>query len=148
MCAMMGGETTMSFELVGIDHVQLAAPAGCEVEARRFFCGILGCEELEKPQALKGRGGVWFHLGAQQVHIGVQAGFAPARKAHPAFQVRNLAGLREHVMRSGLVPVDDAALPGADRFYLNDPFGNRLEFLEWRQAPPAAGRGGADHRSA
>jgi hypothetical protein len=70
----------------GIDHVQLAAPAGCEGDARRFFGELLGLEELEKPASLKGRGGVWFRVGAQQLHVGVEADFSPARKAHPAFR--------------------------------------------------------------
>ena len=73
--------------LDGIDHVQLAAPPGCEAEARRFFGELLGLEELEKPESLRARGGVWFRVGAQQLHIGVEPEFAPARKAHPAFAV-------------------------------------------------------------
>src|SRR6185436_7162857 len=80
---------TLSFAamLDGIDHVQLAAPPGCEVEARSFFGGLLCLEEIEKPQSLRARGGVWFRVGTQQLHVGVEEGFAPARKAHPAFAV-------------------------------------------------------------
>ena len=73
--------------LDAIDHVQLAAPPGCEAEARRFFGELLGLEELEKPESLRARGGVWFRVGAQQLHVGVEPEFAPARKAHPAFAV-------------------------------------------------------------
>ncbi len=71
--------------LSGIDHVQLAAPAGCEDDARAFFGELLGLDEIEKPEALRARGGAWFQVGAQQLHVGVEPGFAPARKAHPAF---------------------------------------------------------------
>ena len=109
-----------------LDHVQLAAPPGCEPEARRFYGGLLGLEEVAKPGPLAGRGGVWFALGDQGLHIGVEDPFVPARKAHPAFRVDDLDGLAE---RLGDVTWDDA-LPGVRRFYAEDPFGNRLEFLD------------------
>src|SRR4051794_9161857 len=109
-----------------LDHVQLAAPPGCEPEARRFYGELLGLEELPKPEALAGRGGVWFALGEQQLHIGVEDPFAPAKKAHPAFRVDDLDGLAR---RLGDVKWDDA-IPGQRRFYAADPFGNRLEFLD------------------
>ena len=85
---------TLSFAavLAGIDHVQLAAPPGCEDEARRFFGELLGLEEVEKPEPLRARGGVWFRVGAQQLHVGVDPAFAPARKAHPAFAVTGYDG--------------------------------------------------------
>ena len=70
-----------------LDHVQIAAPPGCEAEARRFYGGLLGLEEIEKPEPLQARGGVWFRAGDRQLHIGVEQDFAPARKAHPAFRV-------------------------------------------------------------
>ena len=109
-----------------IDHVQLAAPPGCEAEARAFYGGVLGLEEIEKPEQLRARGGVWFRLGGgQQLHVGVDEAFAPARKAHPAFAVDELDAL---AARLGDVTWDDA-LPGVRRFYASDPFGNRLEFL-------------------
>lgn len=122
----------MSFQFLGIDHVQLAAPPQCEDRARRFFGEILGWSEVPKPTHLQGRGGLWFQCGAQQVHIGIQQDFTPATKAHPAFHVRDINGLRAHVMQCGLTPIDDEPLPGAERFYVTDPFGNRLEFLERR----------------
>jgi catechol 2,3-dioxygenase-like lactoylglutathione lyase family enzyme len=125
-----GGEGHV-FWFRGIDHVQLAAPPGCEDTARRFFAGVLGWTEVPKPDHLARRGGLWFQCGAQEVHIGVQPDFVPARKAHPAFSVKDLAAFREHVVANGLDPIDDEPLPGARRFYLTDPFGNRLEFLEW-----------------
>ena len=114
--------------IVGIDHVQLAAPAGCEAEARAFFGGLLGLEELEKPPALAARGGVWFRLGEQQLHVGVDSGFAPARKAHPAFRLAALADLEALAARLREVTWDDD-LAGHARFYAEDPWGNRLEFL-------------------
>jgi catechol 2,3-dioxygenase-like lactoylglutathione lyase family enzyme len=107
-----------------IDHEQLAAPPGCEEEARAFFGGVLGLREAPKPEALAARGGVWF----EHVHIGVEDDFRPARKAHPAFAVDDLDALAE---RLGDVEWDDA-IPGVRRFYASDPWGNRLEFVSGR----------------
>jgi len=125
------------FRFIGIDHVQLAAPAGCEAEARAFFGRLLGWPELPKPAALAGRGGAWFQCGTHQVHIGVQRPFAPATKAHPAFRVRRLAALREHLMDNGVRILDDEARSeeGISRLFAEDPFGNRLEFIEEANRP-------------
>lgn len=114
----------------GIDHVQVAAPSGCEVAARRFYGELLGLEELEKPDALRARGGCWFRLGAQQLHIGVEEPFAPALKAHPAFLVADVAALRARLVEAGIEVRDDTLVPGKRRFYAADPFGNRLEFTD------------------
>ena len=115
----------------GLDHVQLAAPPGCEADARRFFGDLVGLEELEKPEPLRARGGAWFRVGAQQLHVGVAEPFAPARKAHPALRVRPdaLDDLAERLTAAGVEVRWDEALPGARRFYANDPWGNRLEFV-------------------
>jgi catechol 2,3-dioxygenase-like lactoylglutathione lyase family enzyme len=130
------GGRTVAFAFEGIDHVQLAAPEGCESEARAFYGGVLGWPEMPKPESLRHRGGVWFRCGAHEVHIGVQRDFVPARKAHPAFRVRNPEALRERLVASGVRPADDDARTdaGIRRFYVSDPFGNRIEFLEWREA--------------
>jgi catechol 2,3-dioxygenase-like lactoylglutathione lyase family enzyme len=115
--------------ILGLDHVHLAAPPGCEEAARRFFGELLGLEEVEKPEALRARGGVWFALGVQQLHIGVEEGFTPARKAHPALTVSDLDNLAERLAAAG-APVEwDDSLPGTRRFYTADPWGNRIELL-------------------
>lgn len=121
----------MSFALKKIDHIQLAAPRGCEEAAREFFSGILGLIEVEKPAELKKRGGVWFEFGTFQLHIGVEEPFSPAKKAHPAFVVENIEGLKGHLVEKDIPFSEDADLPGASRIHVHDPFGNRLEFLEW-----------------
>ncbi|WP_337099543.1 VOC family protein [Paenibacillus sp. YIM B09110] len=122
----------MPFTFVGIDHVQLAAPAGCEKAARSFFGGVLGWIEIRKPERLIDRGGVWFQCGKHQVHIGVQKNFIPAEKAHPAFQVKHIAALRENLIQHQITVIDDDNREdeGLTRFFLNDPFGNRIEFIE------------------
>jgi catechol 2,3-dioxygenase-like lactoylglutathione lyase family enzyme len=119
-----------------LDHVQVAAPAGCEEQARRFYGGVLGLVEVEKPGALRGRGGVWFALaGTAQLHVGVADGFVPAVKAHPGLRVADAAVLRgvaSRVEAAGFRVTWDQELPGVQRFFTADPFGNRLELLAVR----------------
>jgi catechol 2,3-dioxygenase-like lactoylglutathione lyase family enzyme len=115
--------------LDGIDHIQLAAPPGCEAEARRFFGGVLGLEEVEKPESLRRRGGVWFRVGAQQLHVGVEQEFAPARKAHPAFAVSGYDEFISCLRSAGVETVADDSIPGVRRSYVADPWGNRIELV-------------------
>ena len=118
--------------LDGIDHVQLAAPPGCEQEARRFFGEVLRLEELEKPEPIRLRGGVWFRTGAQQLHVGVEQEFAPARKAHPAFVVTRYDELLERLRSAGVAVDADDAIPGLRRCFVADPWGNRIELVAAR----------------
>jgi catechol 2,3-dioxygenase-like lactoylglutathione lyase family enzyme len=113
-----------------IDHIQIAAPEGCESAARDFYGSVLGMKEIEKPSVLRARGGCWFECGSQQLHIGVERNFRAAKKAHPAFAAFHLDELRKLLMDRGVTVVDDDNLPGARRFYAEDPWGNRLEFVE------------------
>jgi catechol 2,3-dioxygenase-like lactoylglutathione lyase family enzyme len=115
---------------LGFHHVQLAMPEGREDDAVGFYAGILGLEEIPKPPALAGRGGAWFRSGGVEVHLGVEEGFVPARKAHPAFLVDDLAGLEERLRGSGMEPAADVELEGHRRVHVSDPFGNRLELIE------------------
>jgi len=120
----------MHSRVARIDHIQIAAPEGCESAARDFYGSILGMKEIEKPPVLRARGGCWFECGSQQLHIGVEQDFRAARKAHPAFAVLQLDELREALRARGVPLIDDDSLPGARRFYAEDPWGNRLEFVE------------------
>ena len=120
----------MTFQTARIDHIQIAAPEGCEEAAREFYGAVLGMKEIEKPPVLRARGGCWFECGAHQLHIGIEREFRPAKKAHPAFAVFNLDKLREAIANLGIAVTDDDNLPGERRFYAVDPWGNRLEFIE------------------
>lgn len=121
----------MPFIFKSIDHIQLAAPKGSEETARKFFKNILGFDEVEKPEELKKRGGVWFEFGNYQIHIGIEEPFYPAKKAHPAFEIENIEELKKHLVTNGIDVIEDDKLPRAKRFYISDPFGNRMELLEW-----------------
>lgn len=117
---------------IGLDHVQVAAPAGGEDDARRFYGELLGMAELPKPEALRARGGVWFACGSHQVHVGIAEPFAPARKAHPALRVRagELVRLAERLAASGCEVQWDDAIPDTVRLFTSDPWGNRIELVE------------------
>jgi catechol 2,3-dioxygenase-like lactoylglutathione lyase family enzyme len=122
--------------VVGLDHVQIAIPAGGEETARAFYGGLLGLTEVPKPPALAGRGGCWF-VGAGvapgvAIHLGVESDFRPARKAHVALLVHDLAGLRGSLEAADIEIVDDDAQIGVRRFHAFDPFGNRLELVDRR----------------
>lgn len=116
--------------LTGIDHVQLAAPAGSEPELRAFYRGVLGMTEVPKPAELAGRGGCWFEAGAVRLHLGIEDDFRPARKAHPGLRVRGISAYARRLSSRGVRVTWDDALPGRRRFYATDPVGNRLEFLD------------------
>ena len=120
--------------IVGLHHVQVAAPPGCEDEARAFYGGLLGLPEIEKPPLLEARGGCWFQAGPTQLHVGVADPFSPATKAHPALLAasdRDLEELSSALADSGVDVrwADDAEIPGQRRFHVDDPWGNRIEVM-------------------
>src|SRR5260370_31643073 len=111
--------------IVGIDHVQLAMPAGAEAVARGFYSGVLGMAEVSKPAALAARGGCWFETDGAIVHLGVEAGFVAAGRAHPALLVESVDAARSALEAAGSRVVEDETLPGRRRIHAHDPFGNR-----------------------
>jgi catechol 2,3-dioxygenase-like lactoylglutathione lyase family enzyme len=115
--------------MLGIDHVQLAIPPGAEDECRVFYIDFLGMRELTKPPALAARGGLWLESGPVRIHLGVEDDFRPARKAHPAIAVADLDGLARQLSEAGHVTAWDEAIPDVRRFYVDDPVGNRIEFI-------------------
>jgi catechol 2,3-dioxygenase-like lactoylglutathione lyase family enzyme len=117
-------------DLVALDHVQLAMPPGREAEAEAFYSGVLGLPRVRKPAVLAGRGGCWFERDGLRVHLGVEEGFQPARKAHPAIAVRALPGFVARLRAMGVEVRPGDGVPGMDQAYVDDPFGNRLELVE------------------
>ena len=117
-------------KIQSIEHVQLAMPAGREADARHFYADILGIPEQRKPPNLAARGGCWFERGTLKLHLGVEADFRPARKAHPAFIVKDLPALETALRAEGFTVKGDEPLEGYRRIFVDDPFGNRLELME------------------
>ena len=117
-------------QIIGVEHVQLAMPAGGEPAARAFYDGVLGLPETPKPPHLARRGGAWFERGSVKIHLGVEADFHPARKAHPALLVDGLPALVERLRAAGHEVTTDQPLEGFERVYVADPFGNRIELME------------------
>jgi catechol 2,3-dioxygenase-like lactoylglutathione lyase family enzyme len=120
--------------VTGLHHVQVAAPPGCEQEARSFYGDLLQLRELEKPLLLAVRGGCWFSLGDGELHVGVEDPFKPATKAHPALLVGSVTALEELAASfaaegRAIVWADDAEIPGQRRVHVSDPWGNRLELV-------------------
>jgi len=113
-----------------IDHVQLAMPPGEEDKARAFYADLLGFREIQKPASLAGRGGAWFEAGEARIHLGVDTDFHPARKAHPALLVDDLAALLSRLEAAGVTITRDVALEEYERAHVLDPFGNRIELME------------------
>ena len=124
------GEVPGPWSFGALHHVQLAIPPGGEDRCRAFWGSVLGLAELTKPPVLAGRGGCWFRGGGLEVHLGVEDPFAPARKAHPGILVSGLDALAARLGAAGVEIRRDGDFPGHRRFYADDPFGNRLEFLQ------------------
>jgi catechol 2,3-dioxygenase-like lactoylglutathione lyase family enzyme len=119
-----------SLKITRLDHVQLAMPPGGEEMARAFYGRILNLREIKKPAQLQAKGGCWFAGDGLELHLGVQADFVPASKAHPGLRVADLDAARAHLQAAGIpITVDDSGV-AVGRFYVNDPFGNRLEFMQ------------------
>ncbi len=115
--------------MITLHHVQVSCPAGGEDVVRAFYSELLGLSEVAKPPGLAGRGGVWFRGPGYELHVGVEEGFTPARKAHPAFVVDDIDSLAARLSAAGADINWDSNLPGYRRFHTADPHGNRVEFL-------------------
>ena len=113
-----------------IDHIQLAVPENSEPLCRRFWTEILGFEELEKPENLRGRGGAWFRHGSVEIHLGVEKSFRPAEKAHPTFAVDQITLLAHTLKANDHTVLWDTSISDMCRFFTTDPVGNRIEFME------------------
>jgi catechol 2,3-dioxygenase-like lactoylglutathione lyase family enzyme len=119
----------VAFEIIDLDHVQLAMPAGREADAEAFYGGLLGFTRIPKPEPMASRGGCWFTSGRATVHLGVEAEFRPAQKAHPALIVRDLPALEAALASAGIEVRPNADQPPGAGSYVNDPFGNRIELI-------------------
>ncbi len=122
----------MSIKINKLDHVQLAIPKDGEMVVRKFYGGVLGLEEIDKPEPLQPSGGVWYQAGDIELHLGVEENFNPVKKkAHPAFVVENLNRIKVHLVQNDIEIKEEIQIPGRKRFSFYDPFGNRIEFMEF-----------------
>jgi catechol 2,3-dioxygenase-like lactoylglutathione lyase family enzyme len=119
----------MKINIKRLDHVQVCIPRGTEPEAREFYGGLLGLEEIAKPEALRENGGMWYKVADVQLHVGVEEVVAPSKR-HPAFEVERVEEVRAFLERNGVRTRDEPSLPGIARFSFFDPFGNRIELME------------------
>lgn len=117
--------------IIGLHHAQITIPRGTEDQARKFYCGVLGLTEIEKPPSLRARGGFWLQVGDREMHVGTEDGVDRHKtKAHLAYQVTDLAGWRKKLAERGIPVLESIPIPGYDRFEFRDPFGNRVEMIE------------------
>ncbi len=119
----------MKIDFTRLNHIQLCVPPGSESQAREFYGGLLGLEEIEKPDVLKKNGGMWYSIAGIQLHIGIEENQI-ASKRHPAFEVENLAEIRAHFEQRGVRVRDEPKVPCVERISFYDPFGNRIELME------------------
>jgi len=122
----------MSLTITAIDHIQITCQPQDEATTLAFYRDILGLPEIEKPEELKSRGGAWFQLGTQQIHIGVDkpCEVSPSKR-HICFLVDDLGKAEAYLAAAGFEilpePVDAF---GLRRFFVRDPAGNRVEIGE------------------
>lgn len=117
--------------ITGLHHAQISIPRGAEEAGRAFYCGVLGLSEIEKPLALRERGGFWLQVGQQQVHVGTEDGVdRHATRAHLAYVVDDLAAWRARLEQHGIAIIEAILIPGQQRFEFRDPFGNRIELTQ------------------
>lgn len=119
----------MNINFKRIDHIQITIPADSEDEARKFYSGLLGLEEIEKPDSLKASGGVWFKIAGVELHLGVES--PSETKRHPAFDIKNLDEVKKYLGENNVKIKEEIPIPGRKRFSFYDPFGNRIELLEY-----------------
>jgi catechol 2,3-dioxygenase-like lactoylglutathione lyase family enzyme len=117
-------------KVLGLHHVQLGMPEGEKAKSSAFDEMLLGIPQVPKSSHLKGRGGCWFESDTVRIHLGVERDFKPAKKAHPALLIEDLASAKRRLVDAGVEVTEDQPLPGYERFYASDPFGNRFELLE------------------
>lgn len=112
-----------------LDHIQLCIPAGKEDEARKFYTGIIGLNEIQKPYKLVSNGGLWYEIAGIQLHIGIEDGINKSKR-HPAFEIKNIDEVKKYLVGKGVTIKEEVQIPGQKRFSFYDPFGNRIELLE------------------
>jgi len=117
--------------IIGLHHAQITIPKGKEEGGKRFYCNLLGLDEIKKPDSLKGRGGFWLQVGEREVHVGTEDGLDRfTTKAHLAYLVNDISYWKSVLEKSEIQVMEGVPIPGFDRFEFRDPFGNRVEMIQ------------------
>jgi catechol 2,3-dioxygenase-like lactoylglutathione lyase family enzyme len=113
-----------------LSHITVTMPKGSEEIARSFYSGLLELPEIPKPELMRVRGGVWFNAGGLDVHVSVEelrSGGDVSR--HFGLECTDVKGLRTRLEAAGVKTEDGPPAPWR-RFFVRDPFGNRIEIHE------------------
>ena len=114
----------------GYHHAQISVAPGQAEAVRQFYGKLLGMPEIAVPDILTGRGLIWFAVGDRELHVAVEDNINRlATSTHLAYEVADVAALRQHLLDAGYALIEQPRLSGYDRFHLTDPFGNRVEFI-------------------
>ena len=124
-------------DIIGLDHVHISVPKGSGRKVRHFYGEILDMEEIPAPNGVKQRGSYWFRCGTARLHVGIVEDFQPAVATHPAFAVASVSALAARLRVKNVDITDPEEIEGRRRMFVDDPFGNRLEFTE---PPPQEAR--------
>ncbi len=105
-------------------------PPGNEDKARAFYTGLLGLREIPKPEAVRSRGGVWFDADGLDVHVSIEGDrFGPDVRRHFGLECADVEKRRAQLEAAGVKTEEGRPAPWK-RFFVNDPFGNRIEIHE------------------
>ncbi|MEM6804541.1 MAG: VOC family protein [Bacteroidota bacterium] len=119
----------MKINFKKLDHIQICIPSGEEAKGRKFYCDILGLEEIEKPESLKKNGGFWLKIAGIQLHIGTEKAVGKSKR-HPAFEVGKIEKIKEYLREQGIRIKEDDKIAGINRFSFFDFWDNRIELLQ------------------
>src|SRR5215813_12945438 len=113
-----------------LSHINITMPKGSEETARSFYAGLLGLTEVPKPESIRNRGGVWFDADGLDVHISVEEQRGDRDNyRHFGLECADVDALRKRLEAAGVATEDGRPVPWR-RFFVHDPFGNRIEIHE------------------
>jgi catechol 2,3-dioxygenase-like lactoylglutathione lyase family enzyme len=118
----------MALQVTQIDHCSVLIT---DVErSRKFYGGFLGLKEINKPRTFDFVV-VWYDLGNQHLHLLLKDRPDSISPRHFALRVADCAAARAHCRAHGVATQETTPIPGADRFFIADPDGNRIEVIQW-----------------
>ena len=110
-----------------LSHINVTMPKDSEAIARMFYTGQLGLRELQRPECAVLTGGLWFDAGGLALHLSVEEQRMGAdTQRHFGLGCGNVDGLKARLKAAGVEIEDGPPVPWK-RFFINDPFGNRIE---------------------